>query len=139
MRLLDNSAWSHLRSDRLGAERRAEVISWIDERKIVTCLPFLLEAGYSARSADDHDTLMAGFDRLPHIPITPEIERRAKEAQSELAKAGHHRLPPMDLIIAACAEDAEAGVLHYDGDYDILGRHTTLDFESEWLAPPGSL
>jgi hypothetical protein len=26
----------------------------------------------------------------------------------------------MDVIIAACAHKAEAGVLHYDGDYDIL-------------------
>jgi hypothetical protein len=30
-------------------------------------------------------------------------------------------------------------VLHYDGDYDILAEHTSLVFESEWLAPPGTL
>ncbi len=31
---------------------------------------------------------------------------------------------------AACAHRAEAGVLHYDGDYDILAEHTDLSFES---------
>jgi hypothetical protein len=30
-------------------------------------------------------------------------------------------------------------VLHYDGDYEILAEHTSLIFESVWLAPPGSL
>lgn len=139
MLLFDNSAWSRLNSDRLDAERHAQVIAWMDEREIATCLPFLLEAGYSARSADDHDTLAAGFDRLPQVPITSQIERRVKGAQYELAKVGHHRLSPADLIIAACAEDAEAGVLHYDADYDIIAERTSLQFKSEWLAPPGTL
>jgi hypothetical protein len=31
------------------------------------------------------------------------------------------------------------GVLHYDADYDLLVRHTNLDFPSEWLAEPGML
>jgi hypothetical protein len=42
-------------------------------------------------------------------------------------------------MIAACAYRAEAGVLHYDGDYDVLRERTSLVFESEWLAPSGSL
>jgi hypothetical protein len=42
-------------------------------------------------------------------------------------------------MIAACAHRAEAGVLHYDRDYDVLAEHTDLTFESVWLAPPGSL
>ena len=63
----------------------------------------------------------------------------ALQAQRELAEIGHHRLTPMDVMIAACAHRAEAGVLHYDGDYDTLAEHTSLTFESVWLAPPGSL
>jgi hypothetical protein len=31
------------------------------------------------------------------------------------------------------------GVLHYDGDYDLLAERTSLAFESEWLAAPGAL
>lgn len=137
--LLDNSAWSHLNSDRLDASRNAQVDAWMRQRKIAICLPFLLEAGYSARSAEDHDAVMAGFGQLPHVPITPSIERRAHEAQHELAEVGHHRLPPIDLIVAACAEHAGAGVLHYDRDYDLIVEHTSLQFASEWLAPQGSL
>jgi len=42
-------------------------------------------------------------------------------------------------MIAACAHEADAGVLHYDRDYDILAAHTTLEFASQWVAPAGSL
>jgi predicted nucleic acid-binding protein len=137
--LLDHSAWSRIEQNILDEERKATVADWYARRELATCLAFLLEAGFSARSADNHASIMADLDRLPHVPITPRIERRAREAQRDLAKIGHHRLAPMDLIIAACAESQGAGVLHYDSDYDILAERTTLDFTSEWVAPPGSL
>jgi hypothetical protein len=41
------------------------------------CLPFLLEAGYSAHNAGDHAELIEGLLALPLIRIDEEIERRA--------------------------------------------------------------
>jgi predicted nucleic acid-binding protein len=111
----------------------------MDRDEIAVCLPFLLEAGYSARSALDHKALMARLRQLPAIAIDGEVERMALQAQRDLAEIGHHRLAPADVMIAACAHRAESGVLHYDGDYDALAEHTSLVFESVWLAPPGSL
>jgi predicted nucleic acid-binding protein len=111
----------------------------MDDGQIATCMPFLLEAGYSAHSAMDHRRLMDRLAQLPRVPIDPEVERLALQAQRELAEVGHHRLAPLDLIIAACAHRAEAGVLHYDRDYDLIAAHTSLLFESEWLAAPASL
>ena len=115
------------------------IAEWTEQNEIAVCLPFLLEAGYSARSAADRKALMTHFDELPRVAVDGEVERMALQAQRELAEIGHHRLAPMDVMIAACAHRAEAGVLHYDGDYDVLAEHTSLTFESEWLAPPGSL
>ena len=83
--------------------------------------------------------MMDRFETLPRIVIDSEVERMALAAQRELAAIGHHRLAPMDVIIAACAHRAEAGVLHYDRDYDILAERTSLTFESEWLVPSGTL
>jgi predicted nucleic acid-binding protein len=137
--LLDNSAWARLTQGTIGRRRAETVGEWIDQRELAICLPFLLEAGYSARSAADRKALMARLDRLPRIAIDSEVERMALQAQRELAEIGHHRLSPMDVMIAACAHRAEAGVLHYDGDYDLLAEHTSLIFESEWLAAPGTL
>jgi predicted nucleic acid-binding protein len=137
--LLDNSAWSRIVQNLLDEQRTAEVAQWLGRKELATCLPFLLEAGYSARSATEHQAMMADFDLLPYVPITTDVESSARRAQRELAVAGHHRLSPTDIVIAACAHESGAGVLHYDRDYDLLTRYTTLAFDSEWISPPGSL
>jgi predicted nucleic acid-binding protein len=137
--LLDNSAWSRIVDGAIDAERAKEVADWIEQRELATCLPFLLEAGYSARSAADYKGIMVELDLLPRIQLTHHIEQLALQAQRDLALVGHHRLPPLDLVIAASAHEAGAGVLHYDHDYDILATRTRLEFESEWVAPPGTL
>lgn len=139
MLLLDNSAWSRIVGGALDEERTATVAAWIDQRRLATTLPFLLEAGYSAQSSGDHQTQLAQLDVLPRVYVSLEVERLALQAQHELALVGHHRLPPIDVIVAACAHQAEAGVLHYDRDYDVIAARTGLRFESEWLAPPGTL
>jgi predicted nucleic acid-binding protein len=137
--LLDNSAWARLASARLDDGRAAAVAGWMGDLQLATCLPFLLEAGYSARSGTDRAAMMSDLGRLPRVEIDRDVERAALQAQRELAEIGHHRLAPADVVIAACAHTAGMGVLHYDGDYDLLAEHTSLAFQSEWLAPPGTL
>ncbi len=139
MLLLDNSAWSRIVEGALDDKRGATVAGWIEQGRLGTTLPFLLEAGYSARSAADHQAKMAQLDVLPRVHVSGEAGRLALRAQHELALVGHHRLPPIDLILAACAHEAGAGVLHYDHDYDVIATRTCLRFESEWLAPAGTL
>jgi predicted nucleic acid-binding protein len=137
--LLDNSAWTRLFRGVLDAERAEAIASEMEQGTIATCLPFMLEAGYSARSAAEHRALVADLDELPRMEVTPAVERAALAAQGKLARIGHHRLPPADLIIAACAHEARAGVLHYDRDYDLILERTELEFESRWVAPAGTL
>lgn len=137
--LLDNSAWARL-GDASVPDRRAEEIAVaLEGGRVATCLPFLLEAGYSARSADDHDELVEELLALPLLSIDEGIERRAIDAQRQLARLGHHRLPPVDLILAAIADRHRLGVLHYDGDFDLLRSKTDLEFASVWLSPRGTL
>jgi predicted nucleic acid-binding protein len=107
--------------------------------RLATCLPFLLEAGYSARSGRERSAMIADLADLPRVEIDKDIEAAALDAQRELADIGHHRLPPADVMIAACADAAGMGVLHYDSDYDLLVKHTSLNFSSEWLTQPGVL
>lgn len=42
-------------------------------------------------------------------------------------------------MVAAIADVNGLGVLHYDGDYDLLAERTDLRFDSVWLAERGSL
>jgi predicted nucleic acid-binding protein len=83
--------------------------------------------------------MMSDLARLPRVAIDRDVERLAVSAQRQLAEVGHHRLPPTDVVIAACAHAAGMSVLHYDHDYDLIGEHTSLEFESAWLAPAGAL
>ena len=137
--LLDNSAWARLGHTSLSQDRADEIADLIEHGRIATCLPFLLEAGYSARSARDHSELLDELLALPRLAVDAQVEERAIDAQRQLARVGHHRLPPVDLIVAAVADVNRLGILHYDSDYDVLTEKTDLSFDSVWLAARGSL
>ena len=139
MLLLDNSAWARLNSPRLAEARRGFVADQIESGEVAVCTPFLLEAGYSARSAADHAGMLERLMALLWVRVTPDIEDSALRAQAELARVGHHRVAPSDLVIAACASSVGAAVLHYDRDFDVIAERTGLHAGSEWLAPRGSL
>jgi predicted nucleic acid-binding protein len=138
-RLLDNSAWVRLGDAAVTDDRAAELAAALEAGDVATCLPFLLEAGYSARNARDHEELTDELLALPHFHIDQTVERRAVDAQRQLARAGHHRLPPVDLLVAAIADRHDLAVLHYDHDYDVIADKTDLAFDSEWLVPRGTL
>lgn len=137
--LLDNSAWVRLAQPAVGGARVEEIADWLEDGRIATCLPILLEAGYSARNARDHDALLDELLALPTVHVDVRAESRAVDAQRQLARAGHHRLPPVDLIIAALADIHDLGILHYDTDYEIVSEKTDLRFDSVWLARRGSI
>lgn len=58
-------------------------------------------------------------------------------ALAERGAPGFHRVPPIDYLIAACAHEAGAGVLHHDRHYDRLAG--VMGFESRWILPPPGL
>ena len=140
MLLIDNSAWARLDSPTLRAARRDEIAALIESGEIAVCTPFLLEAGWSARDAADHDALLADLLQLPILAVDAAVETAALDAQSDLARRGHHCGASLsNLLIAACAHVNAADVLHYDRDYDQLAELTGLRFASHWLAEPGAL
>jgi len=137
--LIDNSAWARLGLRQLRKSRINEVAAAIESGQVVACLPFVLEAGYSARAAQDHRDLITELLALPWAAIDDVVERRAIDAQRQLARVGQHRLPPVDILQAAIADRHQLGILHYDRDFDLIGARTDLSFDSEWLAKAGSL
>lgn len=98
-----------------------------------------LEILISARDGDSFDTLAEQLSALRPAPLSVSVLRAAEEAMSALAhrSAGTHRIPIVDYLLAAAAQEAGAAVIHYDHDYDTLAQ--IMAFESIWLAPPGTL
>lgn len=136
--LMDNSAWARLWHPSLPDDRRAEVADAMTGRRVHACLPFVLEAGYSARGIDDYAALTRTLRSLPYAAIDEVAESRARELQTDLVACGHHRLPPVDLLIAAIAERHGLTVLHCDSDFDVIRDKTSAVLSAEWLAPPAT-
>lgn len=94
---------------------------------------------FSARDGDGFDTLAGQLSALRPAPLSVSVLQAAEEAMRMLAhrSAGTRRLPIVDYLLAAAAQETGAAVIHYDHDYDTLAR--VMSFESIWLAPPGTL
>ena len=113
---------------RLGDCQEQELWAERIERGLVRVTAItLLEAGYSARSAEDMGELL---DRPPlsFMPVeylSPATEKRAVEVLRSLAERGQHRAPSIpDLLIAAAAETARLTVLHVDKDFELIAGIT---------------
>jgi predicted nucleic acid-binding protein len=98
-----------------------------------------LEILLSARTGEDFDTLAERLSALRATPLTATIANAAQDAMRTLAhrSQGAQRLPLADYLLAAAAQETGAAVLHYDHDYDTLAE--VMEFQSTWLAPPGSI
>lgn len=121
--LIDKSAIARLHL----ASNAAEWASRIERGLVRICTVTRLDVGYSARSANDHRSLLAEspLASMPVEYLTPKVEDRALELQATLAERGQHRAPSIpDLIIAATAELAELIVLHLDKDFDLIAEVT---------------
>lgn len=109
--------------------------------RLGVCEPLLLEMRSSARDGATFRALAEELDALPLLSLTAAAASRAVAAQGELAadRRVSHRVKPIDLLVAAVADEHKVHVLHYDHDFDLVAAHTSLSFESRWVAPRGSL
>jgi predicted nucleic acid-binding protein len=133
--LVDTSAWS--RAGHASVRER-----WVDAvlaGRVRLSPTARLEILLSARSGNDFDALAETLAAVRTAPLTAATARAAQDAMRTLAhrSAGAQRIPIVDYLIAAAAQETGAAVLHYDRDYDTLAE--VMAFESIWLAPSGSL
>lgn len=136
--LLDNSVYARAQHPALACLLAQASAS----ERLVTCGAFVTEAIYSARdgaeAADFHRRLTIA---IPYVETDEAVWRLSHRTQLELAQVTErfHRRPPIDYLIAATAHRHGLDVLHYDRDYDLIAEHSSLEFESRWVAEPGTL
>ncbi|MFT4029297.1 MAG: PIN domain-containing protein [Protaetiibacter sp.] len=135
--LVDNSVIQRL-------AQPAVYLAWqrlLERGDIATCLPTLLEAGYSARSASAHGALLEleQHAKIMLLPA-PEIAHIAIDIQSALFAAGKGRAAGVsDLQIAATAIHHSTPadpviVVHYDADFDHMASAEPR-LRAEWVVP----
>jgi predicted nucleic acid-binding protein len=92
-----------------------------------------MEMLQSARSAADYQQVEQWLAAFHELRMNAETIATAVTAHRELGQKGRHRLPIPDLLIAACAQQHQAAVLHVDRHYDVLAE--VLAFEPVRLTP----
>jgi predicted nucleic acid-binding protein len=133
--VVDTSAWARAHHSEV-RERWKEAL--LGRRLRISPL-VRFEILLSAREGQSFDTLAERLSALQAAPLNASVIRAAEHAMRALAhrSAGAQRLPIVDYLVAAAAQELGAAVIHYDRDYDTLAD--LLEFESIWLAPAGTL
>jgi predicted nucleic acid-binding protein len=95
--------------------------------ELCLCAVTRLELSYSARSRRDYERLQEDLAKFRDLRMDAETFAIALGAQYELAAKGRHRVPIPDLLLAACAQQHGADVVHVDRHYDALARVLAFD------------
>jgi predicted nucleic acid-binding protein len=128
--LIDTSAWiEYLRATGSPVNLRVrQILS--EDRGFVICHPVRMEVLMGARDEEHLRRLSRLLARGKLLPTTP----GHYDEGASLFRASRRRGEPvrkaLDCLIAAHAISAEVPVLHNDGDFAVLARHTALREES---------
>jgi predicted nucleic acid-binding protein len=100
----------------------------------------LAEAGYSARTTEDHDNLV---DRIRYgwlyLESGPMVDALALDIRRSLhIQETNRAVGAMDVLLAATAMAHHAVVLHYDADFDLISTAHAA-FRAQWALPRGSI
>lgn len=132
--LADTSAWMQARRD---GRARDLLLGAIERGDIRWCWPVRYELMVDARGADGIAAVERTLEGLREVPVDRGVQRAVLAMMRELAADGSHgahRFPLTDLTVAAAAQDAGIGILHFDQHLERLGDH--LDVESRWISDP---
>ena len=133
--VIDTSAWARAHYPEVRQSWKEALLG----RRLRISPVVRFEILLSARDGKSFDTLAEGLSALHAAPLNASVIAAAESAMRALANrsAGAHRLPIVDYLVAASAQELGAAVIHYDRDYDTLAG--LMGFESIWLAPAGTL
>lgn len=133
--VVDTSAWARASHPLVREPWKEALLS----RRLRISPAVRFEILLSARDGDAFDTLAELLDAVHTAPLDSSVIRAAEFAMRTLShrSAGAHRVPIVDYLVAAAAQQLGAAVIHYDTDYDTLAEF--MEFESIWLAPAGTL
>lgn len=111
-----------LLADKSALIRGLDVESQRQDDEVCLCPVTRREMLYSTRSPADYAAVEQALDAFRHLRMDVHTFAAAETAQRELAALGEHRVPIPDLLIAACAHQHGADVLHVDRHFDTLAK-----------------
>jgi predicted nucleic acid-binding protein len=132
--LADTSAWMQSRRD---VKARKLLLGAIERGDVRWCWPVRYELMVDARGPDGIAAVERTLENLREIPVDRSVQRAVLATMRDLAADGSHgahRFPLTDLTVAAAAQSAGIGILHFDQHLERLGEHLSVD--SHWISAP---
>jgi predicted nucleic acid-binding protein len=132
--LVDTSAWMRARRD---DRARDLLVEAIERDEVRWCWPVRYELTVDARGIDGIDAVEHLLAGLREAPVNRSVQHMVLTTMRELAADGSHgahRFPLADLTVAAAAQTAGIGILHFDRHLERLGAH--LGVEAHWISEP---
>ena len=128
MILIDTSAWvEFLRGTGSPACDRVEALL---DGEIATCGAIRMEVLAGARDEHHLERLRRLLARAVVLPTTPADYDEAAALIRRCRREGSTIRRLIDCLIASVAIRAATPILHNDGDFDVLARHTALRLDS---------
>lgn len=123
---------------RMGAPDVADRVGGLLGSRRLGCTSVtMLEVGFSARSAAEHESLMGHLAVCEYVAIRDDDLRHALTLQRLLAANGLRGRKIPDLLVAAAAQRLGLIVLHYDRDFEWIAKVSGQ--RHEWVVPAGSV
>jgi predicted nucleic acid-binding protein len=122
--LVDTSAWVEFLRD-TGSAACLRVDDLLDE-ELATCDPIRMEVLTGARDERHLNDLRRLLARASTVAVRPVDYEEAAALYRTCRRGGETVRKLIDCLIAALAIRVGLPVLHSDGDFDILGRHSSL-------------
>lgn len=135
--LFDTGVWTWARDRRFPG-----LASWFNSQvtagRVLVCDLIVLELVRLTPNESRAREIAQRLNAFEAVAMSAKLWQRARELQVLLAASGdHRRVPPVDLLIAAAAEQAEVPLIHYDCDYERIARVSAL--QQHWIVPDGTL
>jgi predicted nucleic acid-binding protein len=130
--LADTSAWMQARRD---SKARGLLLGAVERGDVYWCWPVRYELMVDARGSEGIAAVERILEGLREIPVDRSVQRAALATMRELAALGSHgahRYPLTDLAVAAAAQNAGIGILHFDQHLERLGGHLGID--AHWIS-----
>lgn len=131
--LIDTSVLTRLAN----SDVRAAVSPLVEQGRVGRCALSDLEVGFSARNANEWDSLQHALKIFPVVDVVSSDIDQARETQRALAALGLKGRKVPDLIIAAAALRMELTILHYDHDFELIEQVTGQP--TKWIVERGTI
>ena len=125
MKLIDSSAWIEYYRREGNREYKDRILKAIQNNVAAVNGIIQVELLVFTKTQSEYDAISSDFSALHMLRIDNDVFQKASDIGFDLRRKGI-TVPATDLITAACALASDAELIHFDGHYEHIAKHSPL-------------